>query len=435
MSEQEFELYLKLLARCLNLTSDQRGAIADELRDHLEERLQELALAGVPREKAVFQALDEFGDAAALAAHFTRIARLKRRRFLMRLSLGSVVLLAAGLLVAFAFWPEHRVLQGPPSLFADANTKPAVSGKTSLAAAKPARPAEKRAPQEPIVPAINAEHPLSSDVGQYPRIEAALEATADFTIEPEGLKDAVEFIAQRYQIPILFDTQSLDNANIDTSIEVKMPIAGLKVRQLLALLLRQLPQRLGFDIQDGVLQITTVEKLAEHRVVVVYDCRDLIHLRSIYPTSVPRPQTEPALERTGVSGGGHSGGAASAPVLWQPAGAAADKPSHKNERNAKRASAAVDVPLINVIQYAGDPGDWDEEGGPAKITEIGGLLVVYQNPMVHQQVKRILADLRRMKHEGAFATLDKEHGTTPNTPVPAEKDPPASSGRQPAAAY
>jgi hypothetical protein len=41
MSEQEFDLYLKLLAKCLRLTSGQREQIADELRDHLEERLED----------------------------------------------------------------------------------------------------------------------------------------------------------------------------------------------------------------------------------------------------------------------------------------------------------------------------------------------------------------------------------------------------------
>ena len=95
MSEQEFELYLKLLSRCLGLTPGQREQIADELRDHLEQRLAELEQAGVARDKAVVQALDEFGDAAVLAANFAAIARLKRRRFLMRLSLGSVGALTA----------------------------------------------------------------------------------------------------------------------------------------------------------------------------------------------------------------------------------------------------------------------------------------------------------------------------------------------------
>jgi RND family efflux transporter MFP subunit len=123
MSEQEFELYLKLLSRCLNLTPGQREQIADELRDHLEERLEELAQAGVPREKAVVQALDEFGDAAVLAGNFASIARLRRRRFLMRLSLGSVVALTAGLLIAYAFWPENRAVRGPQRVVAQDKDK------------------------------------------------------------------------------------------------------------------------------------------------------------------------------------------------------------------------------------------------------------------------------------------------------------------------
>ncbi len=128
MSEQEFEVYLKLLSRCLNLTATQREQIADELRDHLEERLEELARAGIPREKAVFQALDEFGDAAVLAGDFATIARLKRRRFVMRLSLGSVAALAAAILIAFAFWPGNRAVRGPALVIAQEKAKPASGG-------------------------------------------------------------------------------------------------------------------------------------------------------------------------------------------------------------------------------------------------------------------------------------------------------------------
>jgi membrane fusion protein, multidrug efflux system len=113
MSEQEFELYLKLLSRCLGLTAAQRGQIADELRDHLQERLEELARAGVPRDQAVIQALDEFGDASVLAAHFTTIARLRKRRLVMRLSLGSMAALAVALFMALALWPDNSPVQGP----------------------------------------------------------------------------------------------------------------------------------------------------------------------------------------------------------------------------------------------------------------------------------------------------------------------------------
>lgn len=82
MSEREFETYLTLLCRLLRLDAAQREVIARELRDHLEERLAELKARGVDREEAVRSALDEFGDAAGLAAEFSLIARNVRRRWL-----------------------------------------------------------------------------------------------------------------------------------------------------------------------------------------------------------------------------------------------------------------------------------------------------------------------------------------------------------------
>ncbi len=39
------------------------------------------------------------------------------------------------------------------------------------------------------------------------RISEALDQTVDFNIDPQPLKDAIDFIAQRYQIPIILDSQ------------------------------------------------------------------------------------------------------------------------------------------------------------------------------------------------------------------------------------
>ncbi|HEV8000478.1 MAG TPA: efflux RND transporter periplasmic adaptor subunit [Planctomycetaceae bacterium] len=172
MSEQEFELYLKLLSRCLNLTPGQREQIADELRDHLAERLEELAEAGVPREKAVVQALDEFGDAAVLAGNFATVARLKRRRFLMRLSLGSVGALTAVLLVAFAFWPENRAVRGPERIVAQ--EKPIPAAPAAQKAAKPNPSTSVQFPrtgagiaESATPPVVEVCHPVTKEVTDY----------------------------------------------------------------------------------------------------------------------------------------------------------------------------------------------------------------------------------------------------------------------------
>jgi len=228
------------------------------------------------------------------------------------------------------------------------------------------------------------------------------------------------FIATRYQIPILLDTKTLEDASIDTSTEVKLAVPGITLRQMLTLLLEQLPQPLGFEMRDGVMTITTIEKIRDHLVVVVYDCRDLVHIRSI-TVSEPRPRSaatgmmdlfnstpETALQAppaTVVSP------KVPGPVSGKGQGM---KRLEKTQRTHDELLSRPTIPLIRVIQNATEPESWT--GNEGTITEFGGLLVVLQDPIVHEKIKRVLADIRRMKREGAFATLDKDRSNYPAIP-------------------
>jgi hypothetical protein len=120
MSDHEFNNYLTLLAGLLRLGDKQRRAIAEELRTHLEDRLEELLARGVSKEEATRQALSEFGDAAGLAAQFASISRGRRRRWLMRamtFSVAAVLLMAAGLAI---FWPGRNAGPGAARAVAQA---------------------------------------------------------------------------------------------------------------------------------------------------------------------------------------------------------------------------------------------------------------------------------------------------------------------------
>ncbi len=402
MSEQEFDLYLKLLAKCLRLTSGQRELIADELRDHLEERLEELARTGVPREKAVTQALDEFGDAAVLAAHFTTIARLKRRRFLMRLSLGSVGALTAALLIGYAFWPDNRALRGPEQIVAQEKPKalePAKDGSglpvKSPPGSKPHKSKQAPVPRVPVgVNFAPVEHPSSSDLAALPLVEArihdALHQPVDFNIEPQSLKDAIDFIAARYQIPILIDQKALDDANVDTTTEVKLSAPGITLHDAFQLLLGQLSSPLNYDVIHGVLMITTEDKIKEHLETIVYDCRDLIKLPALAgPVPTDHGQADVVVPAAAEAGA--------------PAGRASTKAKKAHEEKLER--LANNPPFIRMVVSATGADFWDEDDS---ISELGGLLIVRQNPRVHDRIKALLASIRLMKKDGAFAGLEHE---------------------------
>jgi hypothetical protein len=127
------------------------------------------------------------------------------------------------------------------------------------------------------------------------RVSEALDQVVDFSIEPEPLKDAIDFIAQRYQIPILLDTKVLEDASVDTSAEVKMPYSGMKLRNMLKLLLEQGSSPLTYVIEDEVMKITTVEQANQKLTIRMYPVGDLV----FGPTQ---------LQQMARSGGGGVGG-------------------------------------------------------------------------------------------------------------------------------
>src|SRR5438067_5476737 len=123
MSDREFDNYLTFLAGLRRRDAKQRGTIADELRSHLEDRLDELMARGVSRDEAVKQSLAEFGDAAGLAGQFLAISRNRKRRWLMRVttfSIAATLLLAAAIAI---FWPGRNAAPGAAAVTAQEAAK------------------------------------------------------------------------------------------------------------------------------------------------------------------------------------------------------------------------------------------------------------------------------------------------------------------------
>jgi hypothetical protein len=88
------------------------------------------------------------------------------------------------------------------------------------------------------------------------RILEALASKSDFRIEPQSLKEALDFIAARYQIPIVGKQKEFEEAGIDLSSEVQLPRTGVALADLLKALLAQVQKPVGFRIEDEVLKIS-----------------------------------------------------------------------------------------------------------------------------------------------------------------------------------
>jgi RND family efflux transporter MFP subunit len=104
-------------------------------------------------------------------------------------------------------------------------------------------------------------------------VEKALSAIAEIEFVATPLTDVVDFIADYHKINVSLDKKALKDANIATSIPVKMNLRGIPLRSLLDLTLPQLG--LTWAVRDQSLLITTPEAVESHLTTKVYPVSDL----------------------------------------------------------------------------------------------------------------------------------------------------------------
>jgi hypothetical protein len=346
----------------------------------------------------------------------------------MRLSLRSAGGLAVAVLLTLAATLGTGRPGGPSSAFAQNEQKVGNSAGEKTPDSGQAAPRSTdddreetderdaaRARRSATVFRLLHERPLSSDIGGTPQIEAALEETIAFKIEPQSLREALDLLAKKSRIPILIDEKTIDNASIDLKQEVTLSAPGITLGDTLDLLLSIGADPLSYEIRHGALIVTTLDKVEENFQVAVYDCRDL----ALIGTLDHDPSAKQSGQRSGAVDGVPMGGGmfqvqqqtAKAPVAAQnaPRKAAAAPVASTPSRNVAQQPAAAEprgrLPIVQTIMSAIGPDAW--EAG-ATITELGGLVVVRQNRLNHEKIKTLLADIRRMRESGAFASFAKE---------------------------
>jgi hypothetical protein len=389
MSDREFDTYLTLLASLLKLDRRQRGKIAEELRAHLEDRLEELLAEGVPREEAIRQALAEFGDAAGLAAEFKTLSWNRKRRWLMRattFSVAATLLLAAGIVT---FWPGRNAGPGIAQLGAQD-----VEEKVGEPENKPSTDRSKS-------------------------LEELLNERGDFSYVKTPLNDVVEHLTSTTGVQFVLNSKRLEEAGLGTDTPVSRSLHGVRLSTFLDLLLSDL--QLTYVEKEGelLLIITTPEDAEATMLIRVYDCRDLL--------SMPWPDGAQRQTSGGGSAGGFGGG--SSPFGG---GGGTNQPKEKAKQPATGDSDAggIRVPdgivpqfgdgsgfgggmgqgrpqrepteherrveaLVGLIETNVDPHTWEVQGGPGSISEFGGLVVVTQTAKTHKKVERVLDMLRQ----------------------------------------
>jgi hypothetical protein len=370
MSDREFENYLMLIGRLLRLSAAQREAIGAELRDHFESRLTELTSRGISHDAAVQIALEEFGDAAGLAAQFSRIAQTRKRRLIMRCTLASAAALAAALVVAISLWPENHA---PLNHAVGQTAEKSALGKL-----------EKVAESTPD----NFTAITNAKLDRF--------IAVDFADNPQPLKDFFDYLGKTLDFESCFDQDGLRQAGIDPAATlVAKSFKHIRGKMLLDLVLGD--YNLGYRVRDGIVIVSTKDKLGTQLEVRIYDARNILDHDKSYASHEKAPAHDHAQPRqpATVPSSDPSAAATTGIIHLVQAG---DAP--QAEKKAPSPDSPVER-LINVITTTVEPETWDRAGGAGTISEYGGLLVIGQTEEVHRKVSDLLEQLEsRLNSKG-----------------------------------
>ena len=382
MSKEDFDRFLVLLGGFLNLDRKQRQAISDELRDHLEMRVESLVRAGIDESAAQKQALEEFGDAAGIAARFATLAQQRNRRRMMRIASISTLLAIPMVICTILLWPESNNprINAPAAVAQQENTDVNAVGSESKSASELVR-----SPRENVgVTSSNAK-------------DLATEKVLDFVVSVEGGSTFQETLNKLYQqgggLQFILHTSAEDTITYDTEIDERFNLRKVSLKSALDLLLER--YECTFTIKDGMIVILSVDEAetAEQQVSRVFYVKKILD-------AMKKADVAKRWNAGGNLGSSSSGGglfclqdnkqfqAVSAAGMG---GGSSDTKSPNGALNKK--VTEVDV-LCNAVQVMVLPDRWEANGGSGCMFLLGDSLAVRADYLTIRKVHSFLNDLR-----------------------------------------
>ncbi len=409
MSEHEFEQFLAIFRGLLRLNPAQRDEIAAELMDHLQERLAELTARGMSRDRAVQTALEEFGDAAGLAAQFLLVVSQQRRRRIMKWTAGSVMAAMVVLYGAYAFWPATPA-RGP-------GFSPAVAQNQSA-------PTETKKKKKDVAGKSASAPVPKSDATQEVEMRLAEKMASSFVDVP--LQEFLDTIGAGAKVDFYLDKNALEDAGVGTDKPVTINLRSIRIDKLLDLALGQLD--LVWISRDGYVFVTTREKLEQELETRVYNCRDLIELSLFGSSSDMAGAGIAGMMPGGGMPGGMMSGAGMMPGSDAGMGAmgvggmsgmsgmsmGGMSPSMGGLGGVGMGAGGPSLmpymgTLIQVITTTVMPESWAQAGGSGSVAAYhNGLLVVNHHPQAHRKVEQLLRMLREASKDRPGAVV-REH--------------------------
>jgi Flp pilus assembly secretin CpaC len=185
---------------------------------------------------------------------------------------------------------------------------------------------------------------------------------------------------------------ALEAVGVNRDIPVNVKLTDVTIRKALRTILEDVggANPLGFVIDEGVVTISTKDDLARDTVTRVYDIRDLI----VRVPMFEGPEVD--LQGTGNMGGNNTGGGTSGGLFGNVSGN--NDTGNDGEENEISRQELIDN-ILELIQAVVGPGTWSQTGEPGtgSIRELSGQIVVSQTPENHEELVRLLGQLREAR--------------------------------------
>ncbi|MEK6701468.1 MAG: hypothetical protein AABZ53_04335, partial [Planctomycetota bacterium] len=262
----------------------------------------------------------------------------------------------------------------------------------------------------PSISALRSEALAYQESPENRRVLATLENTrlpkVDFP--DTTVKAALEYLRTVANLNMDVDWKSLEAVGIQQDATVSLSITNPTLKTVLNRVLDKVSNaldpnsRAGWTVADGVLQVASSDQLKRHKLMIIYDVKDLL-FDVTNKTNVPEFDLQQAFQGS-AGGGGGGGGGGQSPFNNQ---------NNQNQDTQRPLEERIND-LRKIIVEQVDRDGWSDNGGDTgTIQPFRDNLIINTTPANHRDVEGLLGQLRRVRNmqinvEARFLTVSQD---------------------------
>jgi type II secretory pathway component GspD/PulD (secretin) len=215
---------------------------------------------------------------------------------------------------------------------------------------------------------------------------------------------AIDFLQKVSGVTIYVDWKSLELIGVRREDQITLTLGEVPIATAMARMLEQVGDDLDrpkFDIQDGIVTVTSDEALRKRTVTVIYDIRDLLFEVPMFDNA-PDFNINAAFSSggggSGGGGGGRGGGGGGGTGGGGGGGSGGGGLFGDAEDVDRKTREELVQQILDIITRNVDYDGWRDNGGDTgQIQELNGNLIITNTVANHREIEGLLSQLREIR--------------------------------------